>query len=308
MITRRRYMKKSVILILAMLLFSSFIFAADMSDEQWVKYGNAQFQKGQYDQAIESYQKAIGINPNNYFASLYCGTAYLKVNDNNNALAYLKKAYSLNPTPQIKARIDSLEGDNKPAQAQQQQTVEEDNQLYYKTGSPVKFNKKVGINISGISESAHHKSYSSKTGLMGGLAFMYGFGELFSLQAELLYTQKGACILNTKDFQEINYVEIPALVKINFFPLRRVMVGVYAGPEVDFKTLAKAYNKNDDRVYNIIDYGASFGADITYPIAFIWLNADLRYTAGMANISAVTGSGVSELKNSAITFSIGIIF
>ena len=256
---------------------------------------------------IASYQKALGINPNNYYAAMYCGLTYIKKNDNTNALAYLKKAYALNPTPQVKERIDSM-GGNEQAQSRQNNEDKEDNQQYYKVDSPVKFNKKFGINFSGLSESAQHKIYSSKTGFMGGLAFIYGYGELFSVQAELLYTQKGASVLNTKYSLEMDYVEIPALIKINFFPLKRVMTGIYAGPEVDFKTLATENNTNVDRFCNIIDYGAAFGADITYPIAFIWLNADLRYTAGMTNIIANSTAGSDVIKNSAITFSVGLIF
>jgi len=61
-----------------------------------IRDGDSYYMLGQYNKALESYQKAQVINPNNSELNYMIGYMYLYV-ERYSALPYMKKAYELNP-------------------------------------------------------------------------------------------------------------------------------------------------------------------------------------------------------------------
>ena len=58
--------------------------------------GDSYYMQGQYNKALDSYQKAQVINPNNSDLNYMIGSIYLLI-ERYSALPYMKKAYELNP-------------------------------------------------------------------------------------------------------------------------------------------------------------------------------------------------------------------
>ncbi len=56
---------------------------------------------------------------------------------------------------------------------------------------------------------------ADKLGFVGGGFLQLNFGDMFSLRPELLYEQKGNQISGTQSSVELDYVEIPVLVKVS---------------------------------------------------------------------------------------------
>jgi tetratricopeptide (TPR) repeat protein len=54
--------------------------------------------QGDNDKAIESYQKAIDINPSDATAFVNMGNAYSAKGDNDKAIEYYQKAIDINPS------------------------------------------------------------------------------------------------------------------------------------------------------------------------------------------------------------------
>ena len=125
--------------------------------------------------------------------------------------------------------------------------------------------------------------------LVGGFAFM-SFDDVFGLQVEGLYTQKG--LSYEFDFEDIeyrfDYIEIPVLFRMQTAPNR----GVYAliGPAFGFNVNAKAVSKNaPDDVQDSVDLSnetAGFEMSLVAAVGF-QVNRFLvegRYMEGLTNL------------------------
>lgn len=75
-----------------------FCFFVSVSDSSWasiageVKKGNQLYQAGQYDQAVEKYDKALQHRPESDIINFDLGTAYYKKKEYPNAVSHLQKA------------------------------------------------------------------------------------------------------------------------------------------------------------------------------------------------------------------------
>jgi tetratricopeptide (TPR) repeat protein len=61
--------------------------------------------EGQYDEAIEQYRRAIGVEPRSYWAHMLLGWAYIQQGKHPEALAALKEANRINDGPQTLASL-----------------------------------------------------------------------------------------------------------------------------------------------------------------------------------------------------------
>jgi opacity protein-like surface antigen len=288
-------MKKTLLLLALFSMLFAQAYAADAPDVALVKQGNQFYKQGDLDRAIECFKKASRVNPENFFAWMNCGYAYAAKGDNKTALTYLEKAYSLQPEAELKSGIDRLK--------------RLDKKEYFKSDSPLKFNKKIGLNISGLSGGA--ASYDLKTGLNAGLEVIYGFGELLSVQGGLAYSQKGGKVKGADYYVNLEYVEIPAMVKLSFCPIQELMTGAYFGGSAGVRI--SGFHKING--VNIYGFGADYelfdvallgGIDATYPVlGLFWINADLRFSQGMLD---VLKSDAAKITNPVFTASFGIIF
>lgn len=102
-------MKKAGVGAVIALMLAVNCVCADTKDMQWVKYGNKLYGAGQYEKAIIAYEKAIEINPDNSYAYMYMGYAYLQLKDTDTADEDFQRAYDILPSPALKKQIDALD-------------------------------------------------------------------------------------------------------------------------------------------------------------------------------------------------------
>lgn len=153
-------------------------------------------------------------------------------------------------------------------------------------------NWKPGLTIGGF------YNYSSKTG--------------FGFSGQLLFTQMGAQINNKTDEINLNYIQAPLF--FTFFFGRygdRLRPKLFVGPSLNF--LVGAKNKNGDNIngdsnhrnYNVFDLGITGGAGFNYMLSSkIWLNFDVRYGAGLLDVSKSS----ANIKNNNWGINAGLSF
>ncbi|MBN1637706.1 MAG: PorT family protein, partial [Ignavibacteriales bacterium] len=120
---------------------------------------------------------------------------------------------------------------------------------------------RTGINLSSNSFEPELKSITSngKSGFLGGLFFTFDFG-IFSIQSEVLYSQKGSKIesdtnlLNLNREIHINYLEFPILVKYKIPTSKSSQINIFTGP---------SFGINLNSKYKIDEDGSSYDEDIT---------------------------------------------
>ena len=115
---------------------------------------------------------------------------------------------------------------------------------------------------------------------------------LFSIQPEILYTQKGAKgtftlagsgIISQRVVLE--YIEIPVLFKYKIFPF----FAIYGGPYVGLSTSSKATNTTSNTTTDISQSieNSDWGAVIGGSFQIFRLVLDLRYSLGLTNITTL---------------------
>jgi Outer membrane protein beta-barrel domain len=167
-----------------------------------------------------------------------------------------------------------------------------------------------------------------------------GLSDMFSVQAEVMYLQKGFTlstnILGFASFegnQKVNYLEIPLMAKLNFLADAPLNISILAGPSFGYALSGRAYSKTtitasnvsqieDDAVdfkdFNRFEIGAHLGVNLGFKIGSGKLVLDGRYLMGLTKLNknaidiAVptggTGTGTTT-SNESVTnrgFSVGL--
>ncbi len=284
-------MKKYVFTLFVLLLSVSVCFAGS-NKRKWLTMANKYYDQGKYEQALKAYSKVMDYDKDNYYAWLYSGYSYLELQDMANALLYLEKAYSIKPSEKLKEKLEDL-------RAKPLEDVEK------KENAPLsRYAIKFGINFSNITRRESDDAFGIKSGFVCGVSTLYGYGGLFSVQAEMLYSQKGGA---TKEFGTVfayDYLEFPAVIKMSFYPLRDIMVSPYAGPQLGFKIASSRDGEGLDGI-SFVDYGMVFGGDISYPVGFGLVMADIRATLGFNDINEDENS---TDNNFTLSFMAGYVF
>lgn len=171
---------------------------------------------------------------------------------------------------------------------------------------------KAGVNFASISESASLEEYeslknNSVAGLQAGLSFDLGLSDVFTIQPEVLFIQKGGKSTYTiNDNNKIvnrlyyNYVEVPVLAKLKFYGADGgsgfyLLGGPFIGLAISGKskttttllgnttTSEEDFNfdnsERDDRQRRT-DWGVSFGGGVKFGHVFL----DARYNLGINNL------------------------
>ncbi|MDO8366831.1 MAG: porin family protein [Saprospiraceae bacterium] len=170
---------------------------------------------------------------------------------------------------------------------------------------------KAGVNFASISESASLETYeslknNSVTGFQAGISFDLGLSEMFTIQPELLYIQKGGKSTYSINAENkfvsrlyYNYVEVPVLAKLKFYKEDGggfyLLGGPFIGLAISGKskrtttllgestTVEEDFNfDNDDEAerQKRTDWGVSFGGGVKFGHMFI----DARYNLGINNL------------------------
>lgn len=198
--------------------------------------------------------------------------------------------------------------------AQEQQTSAE-------SGLRPKFGLKAGVNLANL-YSDDVKDENFKAGFSGGLIAKIPVARGFSIQPELLYSNKGAKA--TYDLPSIiggdgeyrfnlHYIELPVLAVVNIAR----NLNIHAGPYVSYLASANITRINDDNEvsdiakleaddFNRIDYGvaAGLGLDIQN------FTIGARYNYGLKELGSdgLAGQVTKNSKNSVINFYLGFGF
>jgi hypothetical protein len=205
------------------------------------------------------------------------------------------------------------------------------------------FGFKIGGNISSINSnifSSDSLINQMKPGLNAGLVFEYNPVKHFGIRAEALFTQKGYSYnveanLDTSDIVtdisvNINYIEVPILLKLNFGPAY-LAAGPYFGyalsgkqiatVTVDGQELAKELYTNYGQVpsNNIFKSGefngdnvqfskTDIGLNIGFGVKFLKFFVEGRYGYGLTNIENYENMPAEDFKkNYTISLSAGML-
>jgi len=167
------------------------------------------------------------------------------------------------------------------------------------------FGIKGGVNYATFND-AENFNAEYKAGVLLGAYMKFNVpASPMAIQPEVLYAQYGAADEDSDVQFNVNYVQIPVLLKFSF-DSPGAKPNVFFGPYVGFNT--KAEVKNETVGFNLEDdansttYGVVVGAGID--VSKIRLG--LRYTAGLSNVA--NDDFDSSAKNGALALTVGVGF
>ncbi len=171
----------------------------------------------------------------------------------------------------------------------------------------IKLGVKGGVNFANIGgsdigefEADLGASTDNKTGLIAGAFAEFMIGNVFGIQPEVLYSQKGfkASAMGAELKLKGSYFEIPVLAKINI-PIEGSTVHphVYAGPAVAFKASCKIEGSAGSSSASVdcedaglmvesTDFGVAFGGGVSVDVGGAEVGVDVRYTLGLTTVDA----------------------
>lgn len=171
-------------------------------------------------------------------------------------------------------------------------------QLFIKKGL------KGGLNFASLS-SDMEADYRSKTGMVFGGYLKINL-VILALQAELLYSPKGATVDvdGSESEVKVNYFELPLLLKYKGSIAPLVSYNLHAGPAFAFKISEEMSPKTDNDIFKSSDVGIVFGVGLNISALISEVNIDARYTMGINNV--YDGEGDTEIKNKVFSVLLGI--
>ena len=166
--------------------------------------------------------------------------------------------------------------------------------------------------------------FGYKAGAVVGAFLGYQLSDMFSIEPQVLFSQKGADVDGTGANSaldgsiRINYIAVPVLLKA-WFPMAYSSVKpfVFAGPEVAFKVgctargeiLAVTGSRDCDETGTELDIkstdvGLTGGGGIQFNTGTSVVRIDARYTWGLTDIN--DAGDAREIKNRAFSATIGL--
>jgi hypothetical protein len=161
-------------------------------------------------------------------------------------------------------------------------------------------NAQFGIRAGYSSSNFSDTNFEARSGLHAGLYYTAGSG-LVKVEPGIQFAQKGykgkdATGTNIDD--ELNYLDLPVLVRLNLLP----MVNVFAGPQASF-LISRNYQlgmitSNSTEVLSGYDLGGVIGAQLNLPMG---LNVQASYDIGLKSLNYFN----SDVKNRVFKISLG---
>ncbi len=160
------------------------------------------------------------------------------------------------------------------------------------------FSTLVGSDVNNLGSS---NALSSKLGFVGGGFLCLNFGTSFGIRPEVLYEQKGSAYSGTSSTTELDYIEVPVLLKFGlgtpvFNP------AILLGPSFSWNTVAQSVNNGNTNTItnsNGSDVGVVGGLEID--IDKFLLSG--RYELGLDNVTQN-----KNVQNGTLTFLLGYSF
>ncbi len=181
---------------------------------------------------------------------------------------------------------------------------------------------KGGLSLSHVN--ADLFSTENRTGFVGGAYAAFNLGPAIGVQPELLFVRKGAKLFSQNvsvggvdlgdvhTTLDVDYVEIPVLLRLSLPTPGPVSVRLLAGPVADIKVSEKlslgglvSYSLSSNQVKNA-DYGIAAGGAVAVQSGGVRVVGEGRYTYGLTNISDLPFGG--DVKNAAIYATLGLEF
>ncbi|WP_162055987.1 porin family protein [Pontibacter pamirensis] len=175
------------------------------------------------------------------------------------------------------------------------------------------------MNYSGEDAEDYNEAVKSVAGMqIGGVANIM-INELFSIQPELLYVQKGLKMEEDGATykQKLNYLEVPVLAKVSF-GAEQLQGFVTAGPSVGYWLSGKermeydGEKESDDYEFgdedNRTELGANFGVGVAYKVGAGAVNFDVRYGFGLSSLYETSEGDDSKVKNRVLGVSLAYLF
>lgn len=157
---------------------------------------------------------------------------------------------------------------------------------------------KAGLNISNYT--GGNIESDALVGYHLGGVINYGFGKVFSIQPEVLFSTQGAKVNNggSKSDFKISYVTVPIMLKF------KTNGGFYVefGPQAGFRTSTNIPDQTINDFAKNLDLAAAGGIGYQSPIG---LGVGVRYVAGLSKVGNFSGQNIDpDFKNSVIQASI----
>ena len=190
--------------------------------------------------------------------------------------------------------------------------------MLFSLAEGVGFGIKGGVNVANMRSDRSALSFA-RLRFCGGGFLAVGLGDLFVIQPEALYTQKGVrwhviswTFESIQETYELDYIEIPLLAKL-VVPIKGgVKPNLFCGPYFAINVNAKyrivtnmASEELDyDEYIKDIDYGIVFGGGVDFALKKGKIVFDGRYTSGWIT----TMDEGPDQKNKVLSLMLGYTF
>ncbi len=181
-----------------------------------------------------------------------------------------------------------------------------------------------GLNLSSL-RGDDVEDLDGTTGFHFGAFADFGVSDVFSVQPEILLSQKGAEESEGDATLSINlsYLEIPVLAKVRIPTAGQVGGHLLAGPAVSFETGCEVEGSGggvtatvdcDDPEFDgglerkSVDFGAMFGGGVSVDVGTVVVTFETRYNLGLIDINDVAEPDASAVKNGNLMFSLAVGF
>ena len=179
-----------------------------------------------------------------------------------------------------------------------------------------------GLNLSSL-RGDDVEDLDGKTGFHFGAFADFSLSDVFSIQPEILLSQKGAEESEQGVTASINlsYAEIPVLAKIKIPSSGKVGGHVVAGPAIAFETKCEVEVEGDgasaavdcdadelegDFDRKTLDLGLLFGGGMSVDVGGVVLSLETRYNLGILDLNDDPSPDVSAVRNGNLMFTVGV--
>lgn len=178
----------------------------------------------------------------------------------------------------------------------------------------VLFGAKAGINFANLSFDPEDEGFetSMRTGFTAGVLLVVPANARIAFQPEVLFSQQGTKVEDPADAAnegsiKLNYVNVPLLANIRLGGGGDNTWSLLVGPQIGFRTSAKAEANDEELDIKDDTEGTDFGLVAGLAGMFRNFVVDARYTWGLSNINADELDD-QKVKNRVFTISVGVVF
>lgn len=179
------------------------------------------------------------------------------------------------------------------------------------------FGIKGGTNIAEFSfkDQGTNINQESINGFTLGAVLEIGLGQNIFIQPEAVFVQKGSKlqVLNEENKFNVNYLDIPVLLKIKVLNSNLINVNLLGGPSFGLALNGEEtsngqtvdINFGGDNGLKRFDLGINAGGGVGINLGSIGVFGDVRYLFGVSDIS---DNENREIKNKGLNLSVGLMF